>query len=144
MKKYGRVMSHDAEERSKEKVILNSQVRINKPFKISLNDISFHISINSLRLYLTPEFLPNSNFYIPSVWEKFSNVWSSSCQKCINSSNFQSCHSSLKNRTQVLVITPQEEVNYSSLQAAFFQKTVSPAERARENSDFLYQNSVRK
>ena len=30
MKKYGRVMSHDAEERSKEKVILNSQVRINK------------------------------------------------------------------------------------------------------------------
>ena len=39
---------------------------------ISLKDISFHISLNSLGLYLSPEFLLNffSNFYIPPCLRK--------------------------------------------------------------------------
>ena len=44
------------------------------PFKISLKDTSFHISINSLGLHLSPEFLLNFlwKFYVPPPVRKIS------------------------------------------------------------------------
>ena len=61
-------------------------------FKISLKDTSFHISINSLGLYLSPECLFNflSKFYIPPCAGKISNFHSNSSQS--------SCHHDLDRR----------------------------------------------
>ena len=47
-------------------------------------------------------------------------------RKCIDSSHFYSCPSSLKTHSQVLVIMPYAEGNYSLPQIAFFRKSVSP------------------
>ena len=49
------------------------------------------------------------------------------------------------NLSQVFVITPWAEGNYSFPQATFFRKSVSPtAERGGGDYDLSYQNLVRK
>ena len=95
-------------------------------FKIDLKDTSFHISINSLGLYLSPESLSNflSNLYIPPwlgtifkfmVFRFLENAFPS--QKT-ESRHFYSCNLSQK---------PQS--NYSSPQAVVFGKSTFPFNR---------------
>ena len=72
--------------------------------KISLNGISFHISIKPLRLYLFPEWFLNflSNLYIPPCVGKFSNLWCSHSEKMdwIYTFLLMSLLSTLKSRPQ--------------------------------------------
>ena len=54
------------------------------PFKISLKDTSFHISMNSLGLYLSLQnacWIFSQTFMFHHVRETFSNLWSSHSQK---------------------------------------------------------------
>ena len=61
-------------------------------FKISLGNTSFHISLNSLGLKLSPECLSNFlTFIFHHVWENFSQIWCSHSQKIIESMHFYSC-----------------------------------------------------
>ena len=98
-------------------------------FKISLKDAFFHISINSLGLYLSPEgllsFLTNlcgKNFQIYGIHIP---------RKCIESRHFYPCLSQLKTHPQVPVIIPQAEENYPFLQVTFSRKSVFPNSRNR-------------
>ena len=75
-------------------------------FKITLKDASFHFSISSLGLYLSPECLLNlSNFYIPPYGKHFQIYKVHIPEKCIDWRHFYSCPSPLKTRPQVRVIT---------------------------------------
>ena len=97
-----------------------------------LKDASFHISINFVGLYLSPECLLNflSNFLYSTMCVKIFQIYGVHIpRKCINSRYFYSCSSPLKTRPQVLAITPKAEGNCSLPQAAFFRKSVSPNSR---------------
>ena len=69
------------------KKMVNQQCRLPPwSFKINLKDKSFHISIDSLGLYLTPEYLQNflSELYIPAQLGKiFQNHAAQITGKCI-------------------------------------------------------------
>ena len=105
-------------------------------FKIDLRDTSFHISINSLGLYLSPESLSNSlsNLYIPPwlgtifkfmVFRFLENAFPS--QKT-ESRYFYSCNLS-QNSPSGSHHHPQAEGNYSSPQAVVFGKSTFPINR---------------
>ena len=107
---------------------------------MSLKDTSFHISINSIGFYLSPECLLNclSNFYIPPrVGKVFKLMEFPISRKCIDSRHFYLCLSPLKTQPQVLVITPKAEGNYSFPQVAIFQKSVAPSSRKRSRKDII-------
>ena len=98
-------------------------------FNISLKDTYFQISINSIVLYLSPEYLLNfhSNFRIPPYMAKiFKFMEFTFLENALISVIFYSCPSSLKTHSQVLVIRLYAEGNYSLPQIAFFRKSVSP------------------
>ena len=96
-------------------------------FKISLKDTSFHISINSLGLYLSPECLFNflSKFYIPPCAGKISNFHSKLVPKFLSSR------------------PRQKEITHSTRQRSFENLFLPTAERGGGNN-LLCQNSVRK
>ena len=75
-------------------------------FKISLKDTYFHISINFLGLYLSPECSLNflSNLFIPLCRKNFEIYGVHIPRKCIDLRHFYACPFLLKTRRQNLVI----------------------------------------
>ena len=117
-------------------------------FKISLKDTSFHISINSLGLYLSPECLLNflSNFYIPpSAGKIFKSMEFTFLENALIRGIFirGPPHSKLVLKFLSSRLR-QKEITHSPRQH-YFENLFSPrVERNGRNYDLLYQNSVRK
>ena len=118
-------------------------------FKISLKDKFFHISINSLGLYLSPEYLLNfiSNFYIPPCVGKFSKfmVKVHIPRKFIDRGIFIHAPSHSKLTPKFLLSRPrQKEITHSPRQHSFENLFPPTVEMGGGNYDLLYNNSVRK
>ena len=118
-------------------------------FKISLKDISFHISINSLGLYLSPKCLLNflSNLHIPPcVGRMFKFVMLTFLENALNLDIFTHAPLPTHNSPQVLIITHTRHrvITLSPKQHFFENPFLQTAERGGGNYDLLYQNSIRK
>ena len=119
-------------------------------FKISLKDTSFYISINSLRIYLSLEFLLNFllNFFARSCVEKsFKSMVFTFVENALNLGIFSHAppppHSKLF--PKLLSSDPrQREITHSPRQ--HFSENLFPSTtgRGRVNYDLLYQNLIRK
>ena len=117
------------------------QVRINKMankqcrllrcfFKISLKNTSFHILINSLVLYLSPECLLNFLWNLFVILEKNFQIYSiRTARKWIESEHFYPWALPQSKHSPKFSHPLQAEENYSFPQAVFFQKSISPDRR---------------
>ena len=117
-------------------------------FKIILKDTSFHISINSRRLYLSPECLLNflSNFYIPpSVGKNFKLKESTFLKNALIQGIFTHVPTHSRLTPKFLSSRPmQKEITYSLRQSSFENLFPLTTEKGRQNYDLLYRNTVRK
>ena len=117
-------------------------------FKISLKDTSFHISINSLRLYLSPECLLNflSNLYIPPcVGKNFKLKESTFLKNALIQGIFTPVPTHSRLTPKFLSSRPmQKEITYSLRKPSFKNLFPLTTEKGRQNYDLLYRNTVRK
>ena len=121
-------------------------------FKIRLKDMSLHISINSLEIYIPPECLQNylSNLYILQWQEKmvFIPIYGVYIlKKCVESEYFYSCPLPQSRLSSKVLSSPSlraREITHCLRQRFFESLFPQTAEKSGRKFDLLCQNSVRK
>ena len=121
---------------------------LTQSFKIGLKDTSFHISRNSIGLYLSPECLLKflSNFYIPPcVGKIFKFMEFTFLENGLIRGIFTHAPPQSKLAPKFLSSHPrQRDITHSPRLHSFENLFPSTAERGGRNYDLLYQISVRK